>query len=95
MAEAVGRYFPPGTRVSQPEGGHFLWVEMPDGIDSFALYDAAMSHGISITPGPIFSATGKYLNCIRLNAASWSARVEQAVETLGRLAGGISAPSPD
>jgi DNA-binding transcriptional MocR family regulator len=95
MAEAVGRYFPPGTRVSQPEGGHFLWVEMPDGFDSFALYDAAMSHGISITPGPIFSATGKYPNCIRLNASSWSARVEQAIETLGRLARGISASSPD
>jgi DNA-binding transcriptional MocR family regulator len=95
MAEAVGRFFPPGTRVSHPEGGHFLWVEMPEGIDSFALYDAAMSCGISITPGPIFSATGKYPNCIRLNASSWSGRVEQAIETLGRLARGIGGPSAE
>lgn len=89
MAAAVGRFFPEGTRVSRPEGGHFLWVELPAGIDSFCLYEQAMSHGISITPGPIFSATGKYSNCIRLNAASWSGRVEQAIETLGGLAKGM------
>lgn len=93
MAEAVGRFFPEGTRVSHPEGGHFLWVEMPDAIDSFSLFHQAMSHGISIAPGPIFSATGKYANCIRLNASSWSGRVEQAIETLGRLARELGAPT--
>jgi DNA-binding transcriptional MocR family regulator len=90
MAEAVGRCFPKGTRVSRPEGGHFLWVEMPEELDSFSLYEQAMSQGISITPGPIFSATGKYANCIRLNASSWSGKVEQAIETLGGLAKGLS-----
>ncbi len=86
MAEAVGRYFPEGTRISRPEGGFVLWVELPRGCDSLWLYGQAMRRGISIAPGPIFSATARYTNCIRLNAAFWSNKVEGAIEELGRLA---------
>ena len=42
--------------------------------------------GITIAPGPLFSAKGAYRNFIRLNAGSWSDRVRQAVVTLGKLA---------
>jgi DNA-binding transcriptional MocR family regulator len=42
--------------------------------------------GITIAPGTIFSASGKYGNFIRLNAAYWSKRIEQAVATVGGLA---------
>ncbi|HEY5974751.1 MAG TPA: PLP-dependent aminotransferase family protein, partial [Geobacteraceae bacterium] len=86
MADAIGRYFPAGTRVSRPVGNFVLWVELPEPFDSLQLYPAALAAGISIAPGPIFSATGKYRNFIRLNAAFWSAEVEQAIATLGRLA---------
>ena len=87
VRNAVGRYFPQGTRVTHPEGGFILWVEMPEGVDSLKLYEGALQNGISIAPGIIFSITGdKYNNCIRLNAAFWSERVEQALETLGGLA---------
>lgn len=42
---------------------------------------------ISIAPGPIFSATQKYKNCIRLSCGlPWSERLEQAIHTLGDLA---------
>lgn len=83
MADAVGRFFPEGTRVSSPAGGYVLWVECPESVDVMKLYELAIGAGITICPGPIFSARGKYGNCIRLNAAFWSARVEQAVETVG------------
>ena len=87
VRNAVGRYFPQGTRVTHPEGGFILLVEMPEGVDSLKLYEGALQNGISIAPGIIFSITGdKYNNCIRLNAAFWSERVEQALETLGGLA---------
>jgi DNA-binding transcriptional MocR family regulator len=87
VQNAVSRYFPRGTRVTHPEGGFILWVEMPEGVDSLKLYEGALQNGISIAPGIIFSTTGdKFNNCIRLNAAFWSERVEQALETLGGLA---------
>jgi DNA-binding transcriptional MocR family regulator len=87
MGEAIGRYFPAGTKVSRPRGGFCLWVEMPEGVDSQRLYGEALEEGITIAPGPLFSASGKFRNCVRLNAAYWSARVEGAIATLGRLAG--------
>lgn len=86
MGDAIGRSFPKGTRVSRPSGGFVLWVEMPEKVDSLVLYERAKKDGISIAPGPIFSVEGKYRNCIRINAACWSAAVEVAIETLGRLA---------
>jgi len=85
-AEALGEAFPAGTRVTRPEGGMVLWVEAPPPFDSVELFEAARSHGISIAPGPIFSLTGKYRNAVRINAARWSAEIEQAVRTLGELA---------
>jgi DNA-binding transcriptional MocR family regulator len=85
MAQAVMRSFPEGTRVTRPQGGFVLWVQMPEQVDSLMLYRAALRSGITITPGHIFSATQRYRNFIRLNAAFWSPREERAVERLGEL----------
>jgi DNA-binding transcriptional MocR family regulator len=46
----------------------------------------ALHSGVTIAPGPIFSARQKYRNFIRLNAAFWSEKVKGAIENLGRLA---------
>jgi DNA-binding transcriptional MocR family regulator len=90
MTQAITRYFPDGTKVNNPSGGFVLWVEMPEGIDSIKLYEHALDKGITIAPGLIFSASGKYRNFIRLNAAYWSDRIEQALATVGRLAEGVT-----
>lgn len=87
VRDAVARYFPPGTRVTRPGGGFVLWVEMPEGVDASRLYEEAGKKGIGIAPGPLFSTAGRYGNCIRLTAAFWSERVEQALETVGEIAG--------
>lgn len=87
MREAIGRHFPAGTRVTRPAGGFLLWVEMPAGVDSLRLFDQALAEGISITPGSVFSARLRFRNCVRLNCGRpWSATIEAAVATLGRLA---------
>jgi DNA-binding transcriptional MocR family regulator len=87
MSQAIAENFPEGTRVSRPEGGHVLWVELPPNIDSIAYYKLALKKGVSVAPGPIFSATRRYSNFIRLNCAiSWSNKVEKAIRTLGKLA---------
>lgn len=86
MAQAVARYFPEGSRVTRPAGGYVLWVELPEAVDSLKLYEAALNAGITIAPGPIFSAGQRYRNCIRLNAGFWSETIERALATLGSLA---------
>ena len=87
MTDAVTRYFPQGTRVTRPEGGFVIWVELPGEVDSFDLARQALEAGISIAPGPIFSATQKYRRFLRLSCAClWDGRTEAAVATLGRMA---------
>jgi DNA-binding transcriptional MocR family regulator len=85
--EAVARFFPAGTRVTQPRGGFLLWVELPAGIDGDRLADAAAEAGIGIAPGSLFSAHARHRRCIRLSCGQpWTSDLDRAVETLGRLA---------
>ncbi|SFB00783.1 transcriptional regulator, GntR family [Collimonas sp. OK607] len=87
--EAVARHFPQGTRVTRPKGGYFLWLELPDGVDALRVHKHALSQGISVAPGPIFSAQPAFGNCLRLNYGHlWDARVEAALATLGRIVAG-------
>ncbi|MDX9875838.1 MAG: PLP-dependent aminotransferase family protein, partial [Spongiibacteraceae bacterium] len=86
MAERVSQLFPPGTRLSRPSGGFVLWVELPGATDTSELLPDALQAGVSFAPGKLFSASGKYANCLRLNCAvRWDARVERALLTLVRL----------
>ena len=86
FAQAVGHYFPPGTRATRPEGGYFLWVELPEGCDALHIHRQALAQGISVAPGPIFSASHAFMNCLRLNYGhTWNARTEQALATLGQI----------
>jgi len=87
MTRAVGKYFPQGTRVTRPRGGFVIWVELPKTVNTLGLCQKALEQGISIAPGPIFSASGKYHNCLRLNCAQpWSDAIDRAIMTLGRMA---------
>jgi DNA-binding transcriptional MocR family regulator len=85
--EAIGEHFPEGTRVTRPEGGSLVWVELPRQVDALVLHARALEAGISIAPGPIFSAQKRYGNFIRLSCGfPWSPRLEGALATLGSLA---------
>jgi len=86
MLQAVARYFPKGTRATRPLGGYFTWVELPAHIDTLRLHRAALDHGISIAPGPLFSSSGAFGNFLRLNCGHpWNAEMEQGMATLGKL----------
>ena len=92
MLAAIEQYFPVQTRVSQPAGGYFLWLELPEQVDALKLFQMALAQGISIAPGPIFSPTQRFGNCIRLNHGSpWSDTAEEAMRTLGRIVHSSSA----
>ena len=86
-AAAVAAEFPPGTRVSRPRGGCFLWVEMPPAVNALELHARALEMGVSIAPGHIFSASGAHAGSIRISCGDpWSERVDSAIRLVGRLA---------
>jgi len=85
MAQAIAQYFPPGTRATRPEGGYLMWVELPEGCDALALHQQALTAGISLAPGPVFSASQRFERCIRLNfGLQWDARTIPALQQLGQ-----------
>jgi len=87
MAACIEAHFPKGTRTSQAQGGYFSWVELPDGCDALELHGRAVSEGISVAPGPMFSSSAGFTRAIRLNYGHpWDARLEKAVAKLGALA---------
>ncbi len=86
MAACVEKHFPSDTGISRPRGGSVLWLEMPEGIDSEQLFDAAMNVDISIVPGDIFSAGSRFRNYIRLSFGHpWTSKIEDGIATLGLL----------
>ena len=86
FAQALGQHFPLGTRATRPVGGYFLWVELPDQVSALEIHRQALSLGISVVPGPIFSAKQGFANCLRLNYGhAWDERTQQALATLGQL----------
>lgn len=86
MRAAVLHYFPDGCRFSQPAGGFVLWIALPENVDSFALAQRALRQGVSIAPGTLFSASGKFKNFIRISCAGhWDAQLERALLTLAKL----------
>ena len=61
------RNWPCEVRASRPEGGLAVWIELADTADSMAAYTEALKKGIVITPGPLFSSTGQFNNCLRIS----------------------------
>jgi DNA-binding transcriptional MocR family regulator len=95
LETAVGEHFPRGTRMTRPQGGMLLWVELPRGVESIEVYRRALAEGITIAPGPIFSARQRLGHFIRLNAGlEWTPRVEAALDRVGQLASELAQVRP-
>ncbi|MBS1615810.1 MAG: PLP-dependent aminotransferase family protein [Bacteroidetes bacterium] len=83
----IREYFPEGTRVTHPQGGFILWVELDQRLDTHLLYQAAIRQRISIAPGAMFSMQPRYQNCMRLSyGMPWTPALEKALQKLGTLA---------
>ncbi len=83
----ISQYFPDDTKVTIPQGGLHLWVELTKNADTVELYNTAMAHQISIAPGRMFTLQNQYNNCLKLNCGLvWNEKVEGALKLLGKLA---------
>ena len=83
----IAESFPRGTRVTDPAGGYILWVELPPGSDSLALFHACLAEHICFAPGTMFSATDRYRRCLRLGVGGrWDAEQRAGLRRIGELA---------
>jgi DNA-binding transcriptional MocR family regulator len=83
---AVEDYFPDNTKISQPQGGFMLWLELDKTIDTAQLYDIAIQQKISFAPGRLFSQHNQFNNCMRLNfALERSDKLDNDLKRLGNI----------
>ena len=91
-SRAIAHYFPPDSRVTRPGGGFLLWTQMPKSVDAIAVFEKALQQKIGVVPGPMFSASGQFGNCLRLSCGlPWSRRLEESLAVLGSIAGRMAA----
>ena len=84
LIKCIKQYFPKDTRISFPQGGYVLWVELNKKFDAVKLATQCKGGDVSIAPGTLFSATGKCRHCMRLNfSEKTEIEREQAIYKLG------------
>jgi 2-aminoadipate transaminase len=83
MLRAMEEHFPEGVRWTRPLGGLFLWVTLPQEIDTGELLKEALDRKVAFVPGGPFHPTGDGANTFRLNFSS--STPEQIVEGIRRL----------
>lgn len=86
MVDAVTRLFPDGCRLSVPQGGLMLWVEMPHSVDSRKVFERARHEHIGCAPGATFSCSTRFNHFLRLHYGDpWSPRHEAHIRRLGQI----------
>ncbi|HYF30414.1 MAG TPA: PLP-dependent aminotransferase family protein [Chitinophagaceae bacterium] len=84
--QGIMQYFPADTKISRPQGGFCLWVELNPKVNAYKVYTEAMKHNISVAPGQIFSTSCNYSNCLRIGYGKpWNEDVDYGLMILGKL----------
>ena len=85
MLEALARHMPPGTRWTSPQGGLFIWLQLPAGLSASQLYPLAAEEGVTFAPGIVFSLCECPEDHMRLNFCVHPPDViEEGICRLGR-----------
>ncbi len=78
--------FPSGVRFTHPQGGLFIWAELPEKIDAVKMLSAAVERKVAYVPGTYFCVDGGHLNTIRLNFSnSTPEQIENGMNTLKEI----------
>jgi 2-aminoadipate transaminase len=86
MLRAMEAHFPAGVRWTRPEGGLFLWVTLPEGLDSTALLQHALAQKVAFVPGTSFYPSGGGDRTLRLNFSYCAPeRIEEGIARLGAV----------
>jgi 2-aminoadipate transaminase len=80
------KHFPEGTKHTLPEGGLFVWAELPEGTDAMKVFEAAVEANVAFVPGTHFYTEGGHMNTMRLNFSMCDIPTIQAgMERLGTV----------
>jgi 2-aminoadipate transaminase len=85
MLHALREYFPAEVTWTRPKGGLFLWVTMPEGTDSQALFKAAIAEEVAFVPGDSFYANNGHAGGRHMRLNFSHSRPEQIHEGIRRL----------
>ncbi|WP_460053655.1 aminotransferase-like domain-containing protein [Spirochaeta dissipatitropha] len=86
MMQAIQNYFPNSVQCSRPDGGMFLWAELPPGMNARALFDKAIEQNVAFVPGDPFYTDGRSASSMRLNFSCVNEKqIETGIEQLGKL----------
>ena len=86
MMASLEKYFPKGVRWTHPQGGMFLWVTLPEGVDAMKIFDAAVEQSVAFVPGEHFYPDLSGKNTMRLNFSMPSPEmIQTGIERLGAI----------
>ncbi len=86
MLALLEKYMPAGVSWTHPEGGLFLFLTLPEGFDTVALYDRALAAGVAYVAGSFFFVDGSHRNTMRLNFSFLDAsRMEAGIKLLAEV----------
>lgn len=86
MTDAINRYFPPTVKYTQPHGGMFLWVTLPEGVSAMSLFPKALEKKVAFVPGDPFYTDIRNSNTMRLNYTNAdSETITEGIRRLGDL----------
>ena len=86
MLSLLEKYMPEGVSWTHPEGGLFLFLTLPEGFDTVALYDRALSAGVAYVAGSFFYPDGSHRNTMRMNFSFLDAsRMEAGIKLLAEV----------
>lgn len=86
MVNAIEKYFPPGTVFTQPEGGMFLWITLPEELSALKVFERAIKHKVAFVPGDPFYVSETNVNAMRLNFSCVDEETIQiGIERLGKV----------
>lgn len=85
MLAAMEEYFPEEVSWTRPQGGLFLWVKLPEAVDSQELLEKALQEKVAFVPGTAFYADGRGRDAMRLTFATCSTeKIDQGIRRLGK-----------
>ncbi|UCF88007.1 MAG: PLP-dependent aminotransferase family protein [bacterium] len=84
MIQAIRRTFPPEVMVTEPDGGMFLWVTLPEGCSTLELFERAIKEKVAFVPGAPFYVDGGGVNTMRLNFSNADIPdIDEGIKRLG------------
>ena len=85
MLDALRRHMPEGVTWNVPRGGMFLWLRLPEGLDSTHMLPLAVQHGVAYVPGAAFYENNADVRTMRLSFVTASAEeIDRGIAQLAR-----------